>query len=121
MTTNQEKQIVETIKKVMVNNNYRIAYEEAVKMAKEMNITERSDFFPFVFALDIRGEKADEFMNEVLMVNETKIYRINLLLNDTIAKHKDESICVFSTENEQEAKRVFEKLSENKNLKYILK
>ena len=67
MKTNQEKQIVKKKKKVMVNNNYRIAYEEAVKMAKEMNITERSDFFPFVFALDIRGEKSDEFMNEVLI------------------------------------------------------
>ena len=65
MTKNQEKQIVETIKKVIVNNNYRIAYEEAVKMAKEMKITERADFFPFVFALDIRGEKADNFINEV--------------------------------------------------------
>ena len=55
------------------------------------------------------------------MTKETKIYRINLILNDTIARHEDESICVFATENEQEAKRVFEKLSENKNLKYILK
>ena len=68
MTTNQEKQIVETIKKVMGNNNYRIAYEESVKMAKEMKISERADFFPFVFALDIRGEKADEFMNNVLTI-----------------------------------------------------
>ena len=49
MTTNQEKQIVETIKKVMVNNNYRVAYEEATKMAKDMKILERADFFPFVF------------------------------------------------------------------------
>ena len=65
MTIIKEKQIVETIKKVMVNNNYRIAYEEAVKMAKEMQITERADFFPFVFALDIRGEKADNLINEV--------------------------------------------------------
>ena len=52
---------------------------------------------------------------------ENKIYRIYLLLNDTIARYEDGSICVFATENEQEAKRVFEKLSENKNLKYILK
>ena len=121
MTTNQEKQIVETIKKVMVNNNYRMAYEEAVKMAREMKITERADFFPFVFALDIRGEKADEFMSEVLIINENKIYRINLILKETIAKYEDESICVFTTENEQEAKQVYEKLSKNKNLKYILK
>ena len=121
MTTNQEKQIVETIKKVMVNNNYRIAYEEAVKMAKEMNITERSDFFPFVFALDIRGEKADEFMNEVLTVNENKIYRVQLVFDNEIEMLHDDKLTVFATENEQEAKRVFEKLSENKNLKYILK
>ena len=120
MTTNQEKQIVETIKKVMVNNNYRIAYEEAVKMAKEMKITERADFFPFVFALDIRGEKADEFMNEVLIVNENKIYRVQLVFDDEMEMSKDDKVTVFATENEQEAKRVFEKLSENKNLKYIL-
>ena len=56
-----------------------------------------------------------------MKTTENKIYRINLLLNDTIARYEDESICVFATENEQEAKRVFEKLSENKNLKYILK
>ena len=30
-------------------------------------------------------------------------------------------VTVYATENEQEAKRVFEKLSENKNLKYVLK
>ena len=104
----------------MVNNNYRIAYEEAVKMAREMQITERADFFPFVFALDIRGEKADEFMNNVLGINENKIYRVQLVLNDTMALHENEKITVYATENEQEAKRVFEKLSENKNLKYIL-
>ena len=56
-----------------------------------------------------------------MKTTENKIYRIHLLLNDTIAKHEDESICVFATENEQEAKRVFEKLSENKKLEYILK
>ena len=121
MTTNQEKQIVETIKKVMVNNNYRIAYEEAVKMAKEMKITERADFFPFIFALDIRGEKADEFMNYVLGINENKIYRVQLVFDDTIALYENDKITVYATENEQDAKRVFEKLSENKNLKYILK
>ena len=65
MTTQQEITIVEAIKKVMVNNNYRMAYEEAIKMAKEMKVFEKSDFFPFVFALDIRGEKADNFINEV--------------------------------------------------------
>ena len=133
MTTNQEKQIVETIKKVMVNNNYRMAYEEAVKMAKEMNITERADFFPFVFALDIRGEKADNFINEVTenevtenevteneVTENEKNYRIQLILNDTIENFDNEKITVFATKDENEAKQIFEKLSENKNLKYIL-
>ena len=56
-----------------------------------------------------------------MKTKENKIYRINLILNDTIAKYEDESICVFTTKNEQEAKHVYEKLSENKNLKYVLK
>ena len=51
---------------------------------------------------------------------EEKIYRVQLVLNDTIAIRKDEKMCVYATVNEQDAKRVFEKLSENKNLKYIL-
>lgn len=54
------------------------------------------------------------------MKKEEKIYRVQLVLNDTIALYEDEKITVFATENEQEAKRVFEKLSENKNLEYIL-
>jgi hypothetical protein len=61
----QEKMVIDTIKRVMNNKNYRVAYEEAVKMAKEMNVTEKADFFPFIFALDIRGEKADSFIEEV--------------------------------------------------------
>ena len=123
MTTNQEKQIVETIKKVIVNNNYRIAYEEAVKMAKEMKVFEKSDFFPFVFALDIRGEKADNFIKEVTeneVTENEKIYRIQLILNDIIEDFDNEKITVFATKDENEAKQIFEKLSENKNLEYIL-
>ena len=54
------------------------------------------------------------------MKKEKKTYRINLILNDTIAKHEDESICVFTTDDKEKAEEVFEKLSENKNLKYIL-
>ena len=56
------------------------------------------------------------------MKNENKIYRVQLVFKDTIAiaLYENEKITVFKTENEQEAKRVFEKLSENKNLKYIL-
>lgn len=65
MTTSTEKSIINTIKNVMTNKNYRVAYEEAIKMAKEMKITEKADFFPFIFALDIRAEKADQFINEV--------------------------------------------------------
>lgn len=65
MKTSIEQNVIETIKKVMVNKNYRVAYEEAVKMAKEMKITEKTDFFPFIFALDIRGEQADNFIEEV--------------------------------------------------------
>ena len=53
------------------------------------------------------------------MKTEKKIYRVQLVLNDTIKSY--EEVNVFQTENEQEAKRVFEKLSENKNLKYILR
>ena len=55
------------------------------------------------------------------MEKEEKIYRVQLVLNDTIKSYEDEKVNVFATTNEQEAKRVFEKLSENKNLKYILK
>jgi predicted nucleic-acid-binding protein len=62
----EEKFIINEIKLVMNNKNYRVAYEEAIKMAKEKNIKEKSDFFPFIFALDIRGEKADQFISEVL-------------------------------------------------------
>ena len=54
------------------------------------------------------------------MKKEEKIYRVQLVLNDTIKSYEDEKVNVFATTNEQEAKRVFEKLSENKNLKYIL-
>ena len=53
------------------------------------------------------------------MKTEKKIYRVQLVLNDTI--YGNEEVNVFQTENEQETKRVFEKLSENKNLKYILR
>ena len=133
MTTQQEITIVEAIKKVMVNNNYRMAYEEAIKMAKEMKVSEKSDFFPFVFALDIRGEKADNFIKEVTenevtenevteneVTENEKIYRIQLILNDTIENFDNEKITVFATKDENEAKQIFEKLSENKNLKYIL-
>ena len=128
MTTQQEITIVEAIKKVMVNNNYRMAYEEAIKMAKEMKVSEKSDFFPFVFALDIRGEKADNFIKEVTenevteneVTENEKIYRIQLILNDTIEDFDNEKITVFVTKDENEAKQIFEKLSENKNLKYIL-
>ena len=57
------------------------------------------------------------------MKKEEKIYRVQLVFKDTIAiaLYENEKITVFKTENEQEAKRVFKKLSENKNLKYILK
>ena len=53
------------------------------------------------------------------MKTEKKIYCVQLVLNGT--KKSYEEVNVFQTENEQEAKRVFEKLSENKNLKYILR
>ena len=53
----------------MNKSNYRMAYEEAVKMAKDEKINERADFFPFIFALDIRGERADNFINEVKNIN----------------------------------------------------
>lgn len=66
MKATKELQIIDTIKQVMINKNYRTAYEEAVKMAKEEKTTERSDFFPFIFALDIRGEQADNFISEVI-------------------------------------------------------
>ena len=52
---------------------------------------------------------------------EEKIYRVQLVFDDEIAISKDDKVTVYATENEQEAKRVFEKLSENKNLKYVLK
>jgi len=55
------------------------------------------------------------------MKNENKIYRVQLVFDDEIAISKDDKVTVYATENEQDAKRVFEKLSENKNLKYILK
>ena len=55
------------------------------------------------------------------MKNENKIYRVQLVFDDEIAISKDDKLTVYATENEQEAKRVFEKLSENKNLKYVLK
>ena len=42
------------------------------------------------------------------------------VFDDEIAISKDDKVTVYATENEQDAKRVFEKLSENKNLKYIL-
>ena len=56
------------------------------------------------------------------MKNENKIYRVQLVFKDTIAiaLYENEKVTVYATENEQDAKRVFEKLSENKNLKYIL-
>ena len=54
------------------------------------------------------------------MKNENKIYRVQLVFDDEIAISKDDKVTVYATENEQDAKRVFEKLSENKNLKYIL-
>ena len=69
MNAIKEQQIVLTIKKIMNKNNYRMAYEEAVKMAKDEKINERTDFFPFIFALDIRGERADNFINEVKNIN----------------------------------------------------
>ena len=53
------------------------------------------------------------------MTKEKKIYCVQLVLNDTIKSY--EEVNVFQTENYQDAKRVFEKLSENKNLKYILR
>ena len=55
-----------------------------------------------------------------MKTKETKIYHIHLILKDTIAKHKDESICVFTTDNKEKAEEIFKKLSENRNLKYIL-
>ena len=55
------------------------------------------------------------------MKTEKKIYRVQLILNDTINTYENEEVNVFQTEDEQEANRVFEKLSENKNLKYILR
>ena len=55
------------------------------------------------------------------MKTEKKIYRVQLVLDDTLKTYENEEVNVFQTENEQEAKRVFEKLSENKNLKYILR
>ena len=57
------------------------------------------------------------------MINENKIYRVQLVFKDTIAiaLYENDKVTVYATENEQEAKRVFEKLSKNKNLKYVLK
>ena len=57
------------------------------------------------------------------MKKEEKIYRVQLVFKDTIAiaLYENDKVTVYATENEQDAKRVFEKLSENKNLKYILK
>jgi hypothetical protein len=46
--------------------NYRIAYEEAILIAKRNKCESRSDFFPYIFALDIRGEEADDFISKVL-------------------------------------------------------
>ena len=56
-----------------------------------------------------------------MKTKENKIYRVQLVLDDEIAISKDDKVTVYATENEQDAKRVFEKLSENKNLKYVLK
>lgn len=55
------------------------------------------------------------------MKTEEKIYRVQLVFNDTVALYENDKVTVFVTEDEQEAKRIFEKLSENKNLKYILR
>jgi len=49
-----------------------------------------------------------------------KLFRIQLILDDTIKNFDSEKITVFATKDENEAKQIFEKLSENKNLKYIL-
>jgi hypothetical protein len=66
MTRTTENSIISTISQIMKNKNYRAAYEEALIIAKEMKVRERIDFFPFIFALDIRGEEAYLFMNEVI-------------------------------------------------------
>ena len=55
------------------------------------------------------------------METKEKIYLVQLVLNDTIKSYENDEVNVFQTEDEQEAKRLFEKLSENKNLKYILR
>ena len=60
-----------------------------------------------------------EVIEKEVTENE-KIYRIQLILNDTIENFDNEKITVFATKDENEAKQIFEKLSENKNLKYIL-
>ena len=54
-----------------------------------------------------------------IMKNQ-KLFRIQLILDDTIKNFDSEKITVFATKDENEAKQIFEKLSENKNLKYIL-
>ena len=55
-----------------------------------------------------------------MKTKENKIYRVQLVLNDTMALHENDKVTVYATENEQDAKQVYEKLSKNKNLKYIL-
>ena len=55
------------------------------------------------------------------MTTKNKIYRVQLVFDDEMEISKNDKVTVYATENEQDAKRVFEKLSENKNLKYILK
>jgi hypothetical protein len=66
MNKAKELYVITQIHEVMTNKNYRAAYEWAVKDAKERGLTERPDFFPYIFALDIRDEQADAFNAEVI-------------------------------------------------------
>jgi HTH-type transcriptional repressor of puuD len=67
--------IISQIGRVIENKNYRMAYEYAVADAKSRGVENREDFFPYIFALDIRGERADEFIQAVLKPDEQAVLK----------------------------------------------
>ena len=48
-------------------------------------------------------------------INDEKIYRVQLVFDE------NDKCTVYATKTKEDAERIFNKLSENNNLKYILK